>query len=212
LQMSVFLSAVANGGTVYYPRLLVKVENLEGETKVNIPEKRVRAEMGVDFADMAAVRESLLAVVEAGTGQRAKVPGVKVAGKTGTGQFKTRIQGRLVKDLRTWFYCFAPYENPRYVVTVLVEGGTSGGGTCAPIAQKILDRIFAMERGEEVNMTYLTPTVGHFNGVQEIAPESSTTPGGAVPVTPSDSSTGVPAEVVAEDEPAAPSILPRRRF
>jgi penicillin-binding protein 2 len=69
-----------------------------------------------------------------GTGHRAAVAGWRVGGKTGTAEVKHPVEGKR-KD--TWFVSFAPYENPRYVVVVLVENGVSGGATCAPIAQKI---------------------------------------------------------------------------
>jgi cell division protein FtsI/penicillin-binding protein 2 len=70
-----------------------------------------------------------------GTGKGAAVPGLRIGGKTGTAQV-TDFRNRLVDHI-TWFVSFAPFEAPRYVVVVMVESGASGGGTCAPIAQKV---------------------------------------------------------------------------
>jgi penicillin-binding protein 2 len=78
-----------------------------------------------------------------GTGSRAKVPNVVVAGKTGSAQAMT--DGK--SDTIAWFACFAPYENPRYAVAVMVQGGKGGGVVAAPIAQRILERSIAMEEG-----------------------------------------------------------------
>ena len=74
-------------------------------------------------------------VEEEGTGKAARIPGFRVCGKTGTAQVSDST-GRIV-DHTTWFTSFGPYENPRYVVLVMVESGISGGGTCAPIAREI---------------------------------------------------------------------------
>ena len=49
-------------------------------------------------------------------------------------------------DRTTWFASFAPYENPRYAVVVMVENGSSGGGTCAPIAREIYEAILKLEQ------------------------------------------------------------------
>jgi cell division protein FtsI/penicillin-binding protein 2 len=79
-----------------------------------------------------------------GTGRAAAVPGLRICGKTGTAQV-TDEHNRVV-DHTTWFASFAPYESPRYAVVVMVESGSSGGGTCAPIAHDIYEAILAKER------------------------------------------------------------------
>ena len=87
-----------------------------------------------------------------------------VAGKTGTAQF---WRGRN-KDNHTWFLCFAPYDDPKYVVAVLVQGAKSGGGVAAPVGAKILEEIFAMEAGKEVKFTSLPPAIGNFKHIASI--------------------------------------------
>lgn len=169
LQMAVMMGSIANGGTVYYPRLVMAITGYEdGEEKVikEFPVS-VRGALGVTPGSIQAVKDSLRAVVEEGTGRRAGVEGYAVAGKTGTAQFWMTLNGRKVKDLRAWFNGFAPFEEPRYVVTVVVEGGSGGGSTAGPLVNEILTQVFAMENGEEPEMVYLTPAVGHFAGVKE---------------------------------------------
>ncbi len=217
LQMAVVGAAIANGGTVYFPNLVKSIQSIDGDVKATFP-TRIRNRIEFDLADIDIVRQGMLAVVESGTATKAQVPGYKIAGKTGTAQFKTRLQGRTVSDQRTWFLSFAPYETPRYAICVLVEGGTSGGGTCAPIAQNIYSRLFAMEKGETIAMNYLTPVEGHFGGVTDYVPPQANggaTAPGAIPATgtiPQESNPGdAPAEVSNEDDDRKPSrILPQR--
>ena len=73
-----------------------------------------------------------------GTGHRAAVDGMQVCGKTGTAQV---MEGRKLKEYITWFVSFAPLDSPRYAVVVVIEGGASGGGTCAPVAHDIFEAI-----------------------------------------------------------------------
>jgi len=193
LQMAVVMSAVANGGTVYYPRLVQGVTDLEGHPLVTVP-TRVRSQLDVNFADMAALHDALLAVVQDGTATMVQLPYVKIAGKTGTAQAYRKIDGNLVRDLHTWFYCFAPYEKPRYVVCVMVEGGVWGGATNGPLVHDILDQIFQMEKtGKNPELTYLTPAVGNFDGVTDY-----TAPPNGLPATPG---TDVPTGIAVPDEP-----------
>lgn len=184
LQMTMMTSGIANGGTVFNPRLILGTseeveDNGEIENhKIKEYEPIARSRRIASTPEtIRAVKEGMIAVVEEGTGKKAAIPGVKVAGKTGTATFHTTIEGRKVNDLRTWFTGFAPYDagpdDAQYVVTVLVEGGTSGGGTCAPLASEILSAIFEMknmeQEGQTFPMTYLTPVAGHFGGVQELS-------------------------------------------
>ena len=204
LQMAIAINAIVNGGTVYYPRLVIGVgaDKLDEEGhpmdgSIEIVKEfpvRVRSHLEMNPQLIAAVRDSLRAVVEEGTGRQAAIASEKVAGKTGTAQFVTTLHGQRVKDLRAWFTGFAPYDNPRYALAVIVEGGTSGGSTAAPIASEIFEAIFKMEHalegGTSLQMTYLQPAVGHFAGVREVAAQD---PGSLVGQPPD--------QVEPEDEP-----------
>ncbi|MDB6110782.1 MAG: Penicillin-binding protein 2 [Pedosphaera sp.] len=139
LQMAVMIAAVANGGKVFQPRLLTRIEPYGAtEAAQSFPEGQLRDTLGVSARSLRIVREAMLADVESpeGTGHAAAIPGWRIAGKTGTAEVERNgKKDRSAKN--TWFVSFAPVENPRYVVVATVEGGASGGLTCAPIAHKV---------------------------------------------------------------------------
>jgi penicillin-binding protein 2 len=147
LQMAVMISAIANGGKVLWPRLVQRIEPAEphsDEPVIEFPTKPPRNELAVSERSLSITREAMLADVESGgTGKAALVPGMSIGGKTGTAQI-TDPQGRVVGHT-TWFASCAPFENPRWVVVVMVEEGASGGGTCAPVAAKIYRTIQTLE-------------------------------------------------------------------
>lgn len=166
LQMATFLCAVANGGTVYQPRLYSRTVDYKGETKAEIPPGQVYSTLDVKPSDLKAVQEGMRQVVEQGTATLAQVPGYSIAGKTGTAQAHIKVDGEVRRDLKCWFYCYGPTENPRYVTCVIVEGGTWGGTTTAPIAQEIMKRLFAMDdKAVPETAAFLQPAQGNFNGI-----------------------------------------------
>jgi penicillin-binding protein 2 len=146
IQMAVVISAIANGGQVLWPRLVERIEPQDpasSEAPTVFPSGVVREELGVHPRSLKILRDAMLAETEdpEGTGYPAKVPGLRIGGKTGTAQVMdehNRITGH-----NYWFASFAPYENPRYAVVVMVEteAGGSGGLTCAPIAHDIYEEI-----------------------------------------------------------------------
>jgi len=193
LQMAMVAMAVANSGTVYQPRLIDKVV-AQGGTILKQDPVKVQADItkegGFTAEQIEKVRKGMWKVVNAdgGTASKARLKNYVVAGKTGTAQF---WRGR-EKDNHTWFLCFAPYDNPRYVVCVFVQGAKSGGSVSAPIAAKILEQIFAMEGGQEVKLEALAPAQGNFQHLAGIDfskefPSQYGTDTEAVPDTPADS-------------------------
>ncbi len=171
LQMAVAYAAVANGGVAYEPRLVKKVLETDGkpalndEGKVAVPdEPKVREDFrteGILPEHVETVRKGLWNVVNetggpggGGTGRSGQVKGTVVAGKTGTAQATDRGQ----KEHIAWFCCFAPYDHPKYVVVVMVQGGEHGGSVSAPIAAHILEQILAVDSGKlTVNLQPLAP-------------------------------------------------------
>jgi cell division protein FtsI/penicillin-binding protein 2 len=88
----------------------------------------------------------MTAVVSEGTGQRAKIPGIPIAGKTGTAQVVKKSEAKSgpseLKD-HGWFASFAPSDNPQIAVIVLVENGGFGGMVAAPIGKAVYEAYFA---------------------------------------------------------------------
>jgi penicillin-binding protein 2 len=160
LQMAVTTAALANGGNVLWPRLVDRVQSQDpapGETPAVLPKGRVRDQLGVSANNLQILKDAMRDEVEdAGTGARAVVAGLKICGKTGTAQI-TNERNQVI-DHTTWFISFAPYEQPRYAVVVMVESGSSGGLTCAPIAAKIYEAILQAERMNAVKTGSLAQT------------------------------------------------------
>ncbi len=165
LQMALMTAAVANGGTVYQARLLDRIVNVDGETVIQVPQARVLNDLGLAPELLETVKSAMRAVVDNGTARRAQGTGyVGVGGKTGTAQWKGVLAGSFRKDNKAWFISFAPYEQPKFAICVMVEGGTAGGTNAAPVAREILKGIKKMEDGEELKVAYLPPVKGHFGG------------------------------------------------
>jgi penicillin-binding protein 2 len=148
VQMAVAYSAIANGGKVLWPRLVERIEPQDpalGEVATNFPAGLVRDELGVHPRSLQILHDAMLAETEdaEGTGYPARVPGLRICGKTGTAQVQD--EHNRVIDHTVWFASFAPYENPKYAVVVMVESGVSGGSTCAPIAHDIYETILKKE-------------------------------------------------------------------
>jgi penicillin-binding protein 2 len=149
LQVAVMISAIANGGKVLWPRLVDRIEPHDPSTEeapVIFESGRVRDELGVSQTSMKILHDAMLADTEdaEGTGKRAAIPGLRICGKTGTAQIQD--ERNIKKGQTTWFASFAPYENPRWAVIVMVEEGASGGETCAPVAKPIYTALLERER------------------------------------------------------------------
>ena len=146
VQMAVAYAAIANGGTILWPRLVEKIEDpVSGETLTNYPSGLVRDHLGVSARSLKILHDAMLAETEdpEGTGRPAAVPGLRICGKTGTAEIMDIHNRRIGRT--TWFASYAPYEHPRYAVVVMVENGTFGGPTCAPIAHDIYAAILKSE-------------------------------------------------------------------
>src|SRR5438067_8834510 len=166
LQLAMVYATVANGGVSYHPKLIQSVTSMvdgkpilneKGEPVVN-PAPRIHHDLRFDFPPqlIQLARRGLWKVVneDGGTAARARLQGVQVAGKTGTAQAMT--EGK--KDTIAWFVCFAPFDNPKYTIAVMVQGGEHGGSVAAPIATRILERALAMDQGTfQQQVAWLAP-------------------------------------------------------
>jgi penicillin-binding protein A len=84
----------------------------------------------------AQVRDMMLGVVRSGTGRAAAIPGVQVAGKTGTAELRPNSSDP--KDADAWFVAFAPASKPTVAVAVMLVGAGFGGTAAAPVARRVL--------------------------------------------------------------------------
>lgn len=149
LQIAVLTAAIANGGDVLWPRLVDRVETADPTFAVPpqiLPRGRVRDRLGVSVRTLKIMHDAMLGDTEDadGTGTGAAVPGLRICGKTGTAQVQDVRNNKIGQT--TWFASFAPYEQPRYAVVVMVENGDSGGKTCAPVAHDIYAALLEQER------------------------------------------------------------------
>lgn len=137
LQMAMVAAAVANEGELMTPRLVREVRLRDGRVVERGGEGRsVRV---ASRQTMAAVTKMMQGVVARGTGRRARVSGLSVAGKTGTAENPGGAD-------HAWFICFAPAERPQVALAIVVEHGGQGGRAAAPIARQILSEW--MKRGQ----------------------------------------------------------------
>jgi penicillin-binding protein 2 len=141
IQVARFMSAVANGGVLWKPRLVQRVERGSQGVVYNDP-GQVTGHVELSPVVWAFLKQSLWSVVnDGGTGAAARIPGLDVAGKTGTAQMIANSKASRGED-HAWFAAFAPVNEPEVVVVVLIERGGKGGQVAAPIARKILNAIF----------------------------------------------------------------------
>jgi penicillin-binding protein 2 len=160
LQVAVMISAIANGGTVFYPRIVSRIESYDSDEAAQpFPEHRVHDNLGVSAKNLQIVHEAMRADVERreGTGHAAYIPGMAIYGKTGTAQVEKN--GHIDKSIQvTWFGSFAAMttnEPPRYAVVAMLAGGSSGGGACAPIAHEVYLALQQMEKKAAAKPTTL---------------------------------------------------------
>lgn len=130
MQVQGYLTAVANGGKLFEPRIAMGLAHPDG-SKEAFPPKLIR-EVAVDAGNLAIVREGMRQTVVAGSARSLNSLPVAVAGKTGTAQWNS------AKANHAWFIGFAPYDKPNFAITVLVEEGGEGSSISVPIARDIM--------------------------------------------------------------------------
>lgn len=158
LQLAVMTARIANGGKAVLPRL-IRAAEVDGKE-----EEPVFKDLGISKRSLDVVREGMLRVtnVQQGTAYRARISeeGMEMSGKTGTAQMrrisKAERDTRVLKNHeRPWrerdhalFVGYAPSDNPRYAVSVIVEHGGGGSKVAAPIAR---DLLLATQRRDPAN-------------------------------------------------------------
>jgi len=143
LQVLRMAATVANGGTLLRPRFVREVRDADGDV-IRPAEPEVIRQLAIDPKNLEAVRDAMRLAVTQGTAGQAAVPGVAIAGKTGTAEFGTQVGAGSVYGKykeHGWMVAFGPYEDPEVAVVVFQEEG-SGATTAAPTAGRILDYYF----------------------------------------------------------------------
>jgi len=136
LQMAMVASTVANGGVLMEPQVLNRVVDSGGKTVVKIKPDKIRRVMSSRTA--SEINSMMVAAVNDGTGGAAAIPGISVAGKTGTAETGTSGVNT------TWFISFAPADNPKVAVAVTLENQHGfGGTTAAPIAKLLMQAVLS---------------------------------------------------------------------
>ncbi len=147
LQMAILTAAIANGGKLLKPRLVLARKRHNDENYTIIPPTVVR-EISVTPFNINTVKKGMLMVIQEpdGTGRYAKINEVTAAGKTGTAEYGKKGEGLKYG----WMIVFAPYDKPKYAMAMVVDKAVSGGSTVAPRIREILQYLFGNSyTGEE---------------------------------------------------------------
>jgi penicillin-binding protein 2 len=227
LQLACLVSAIANGGRCYQPRLVRRVVHPErGVLRDNIPIlKKDLLKEGVKPADLERIRRGMWMAVnkQGGTANRVKLPDVEAAAKTGTAQ--TVDMGK--KSHNAWTVGFAPYDAPRYAVAVVVQNGDAGGKVAGPLVHLILRGLFAADKGARLPLERLDEVPGNTNTIAEIflpndalagltvedggetGEEAADAGEPATPVAPTESTAALPLPTITPEVDAEGSVIPR---
>ncbi len=153
LQMANLMAAVANGGTLYRPRIVSKVESVDGAIIREYGPEVIR-KIELKSSTLARVHNALLDVVHGatGTGRASRSNLVEIGGKTGTAQV-IEMKGAYLKNEQlahfhrdhAWFVAYAPARNPQIAVAILVEHGGGGGSMAAPLAKPVIEKFIELQ-------------------------------------------------------------------
>lgn len=131
LQMALISAGIANDGVVMRPYVINAVSDRTGQILTSTTPRPWKT--ALDPQTAATVTDIMVSVVSSGSGTRAKIPGVSVAGKTGTAE-----AGKSV-ETHAWFIAFAPAENPRMAMAIVLENAGVGGRVAAPAARGVIE-------------------------------------------------------------------------
>lgn len=135
LQIASITATIANRGILYKPKIGYKIIDEETQEEENLLPQVLR-ENFVNPQNLEVVRQGMREAVIYGSARALKDLPVEAAGKTGTAQFSKG------EKTHAWFTCFAPYDNPEIVLTILIEEGGEGDKVAVPIAKNVLEWYF----------------------------------------------------------------------
>lgn len=135
LHLNMITAAIANNGVMMKPYVVDHVQTAEGKLIEQINPVRIR--QIAEEKTISRMKELMAAVVEEGTASRLSGASYTAAGKTGSAEYNVKT-----KESHAWFTGFAPVDDPRICITVIIEGAGSGGGYAVPMARTVLDAYF----------------------------------------------------------------------
>ncbi len=143
LQMAMVTAAIANGGTLYRPRLIKEFRSQTDQPFRPNPTWPIRR-IDLDINHLEQVRQGMRDVVmhRNGTAQSAQVGSIPIAGKTGSAQYREKVGDTVEDRVHAWMISYAPYDFPRYAIAMIVENGISGGQTIGPRLAKLYRELF----------------------------------------------------------------------
>lgn len=148
LQMLNIMAATANGGTLYRPQIVHHITDVDGNVVRPFRPEIIRT-LPISSTYWTLIQQGLEGAVAYGTATGAQVPGVRIAGKTGTAQFCDDIAREmgicaegLAQPTHAWFMAFAPVEAPEIALIVFIYNGGEGSSVAVPVAQDILEWYF----------------------------------------------------------------------
>jgi penicillin-binding protein 2 len=175
LQMCAVTACVANGGKYYKPRIVKKAVSEDGKIVISdTPKLEVDlTQSGIKASDIELIRKGMRMSTNdpGGTSGKAKLTDIVIASKSGTAQ--TTDNGK--KSNNSWVMSFAPYENPKYAICILVQNGGSGGGVCGPLVNLVFRGLFARDKGVKLPLKPMTKALGNTDRIEktiEISPET----------------------------------------
>jgi penicillin-binding protein 2 len=175
LQMCAVAATVANGGKYYRPRIVKSAVSDDGKLLVeDIPKLDVDlTQAGAKASDIELIRKGMWMSVNkpGGTCGKVKMKDVEIAAKSGTAQ--TMDNGK--ESHNSWVISFAPYENPKYAVCIMVQNAGSGGGVCGPLVNLVYRGLFARDLNQvKLPLKPLEKIIGNTDRIEktmEISPE-----------------------------------------
>ena len=145
IQMAQAMATLANGGMFHQTRLVEQVQTLDNGI-ASAYQVRARRDVGLTEDVFVTLKKGMQMVVDHGTAAQARVPGVAVGGKTGSGQWGAGNENKSKSRTAAWFVGFAPVDKPQYAFASLVEqdpgDNRHGGETAAPLIGKVLRDIY----------------------------------------------------------------------
>jgi penicillin-binding protein 2 len=134
IQLANYIAAIANGGTLYSPRIVNKIKKNDGSEEF-LGSKIIRKNI-VSSEILKIIQEGMRQTITSGTARSLNDLAVETAGKTGTAEFGAD------GNTHAWFASFAPYNDPEIALVVLVEGGGEGSSSAVPVTKEVLDWYF----------------------------------------------------------------------